>query len=80
MCHGTRITDAGIAHLSSIPLLQYLDISDTRVTDKSLSHLKELPNLQTLILYQTEVTPAGIEEFKKLRPDVEIGWNKTTKD
>lgn len=62
----TRITDAGLAHLTGMINLKWLYIRDTAVADAGLAHLKGLPKLEMLILNNTGVTDAGIVHLKGL--------------
>jgi Leucine Rich repeat len=49
---GTRVTDAGLAHLKGLTQLRELDLSKTRVTKTGLAELrKALPNA---FVYRTE--------------------------
>jgi hypothetical protein len=69
---GTKITDAGLAHLKPLKRLKKLDVANTSVTDDGLRHLETMTSLETLNVTETEVTQAGIERLRKALPDVAI--------
>ena len=69
---GTRVTDAGLAHLARMPRLEFLDLRDTQVTDAGLAHLSALERLRSLRLGQTKVTTSGIEALQKALPHLEV--------
>ncbi len=63
---GTRVTDAGLAHLKILTSLERLDLAKTRVTDVGLAHLKTLISLERLNLEETQITDAGLAHLKGL--------------
>lgn len=64
--HGTRITDAGLAHFTAFASLEYLKIDGGAITDAGMSQLKNLRNLKGLDLRNIAVTDAGLAELKSL--------------
>ena len=62
----TKVTDAGLVHLKSVPHLQALYLDDTQVSDAGLVHLKGFPRLLELYLEGTQVTDAGLVHLKGL--------------
>lgn len=62
----TKVTDAGLEHLTGLTKLQLLKLGSTKVTDAGLEHLRGLTNLQSLVLCGTKVTDAGLEHLKGL--------------
>ena len=48
---GTKITDAGLTHLSGLAQLEVLNIGNTRVTDAGLQRFKGLTRLKELWLF-----------------------------
>jgi hypothetical protein len=58
---GTRVTDAGLAHLAGLTNLRTLRLEDTQVTDAGLKYLAPLKKLTELDLRGTRVTDAGLE-------------------
>ena len=64
---GTRITGAGLQHLSKLTGLRVLHLEKTRVDDKGLRHISVLPNLQYLNIFGTKVTDAAIPHLVKLQ-------------
>lgn len=73
---GTKITDAGLAHLKSLKRLKRLDVANTLVTDDGLQHLETLKSLESLNVAGTRVTQTGIERLRKSLPDVVIVTNE----
>jgi hypothetical protein len=63
---GTRVTDAGLAHLKELPRVQWIDLHQTRVTDGGMAHLAKLASLRQLDLTGTRVTDAGLEHLLEL--------------
>ncbi len=63
---GTRVMDAGLAHLKGLIGLQDLGLRSTKVTDAGLAHLRGLTGLQSLDLSYTKVTDAGLEHLRGL--------------
>ena len=56
----SKVTDAGIRHLSSIPTLEKLHISKTGVTAQGVSLLSSLSNLSELDLGGLPVTDQAL--------------------
>ena len=72
---GTKITDAGLAHLKPLKRLKKLDVANTSVTDDGLRHLETMTSLESLNVTETRVTQAGIERLRKSLPDIVIVTN-----
>jgi len=68
----TRITSAGLAHLTVLGDLEDLDLAETAVDDAGLAHLHEIKSLRRLNVTGTRVTDAGIEKFKAALSGVAI--------
>jgi Leucine-rich repeat (LRR) protein len=66
----TPITDAGLAHVGSMRLLESLMISKVSISDSGVEQLRDLKALKLLSLRQTDVTDAGIAHLKELLPDL----------
>lgn len=62
-------TDADIARLRGLPLVEYLDLSYTHVTDAAIDDLCSLPRLRLVRLEGTRLTPNGLSELRRRRPD-----------
>ena len=62
---GTKVTDAGLAHLEDLPRLQVLDLSHTGVTAAGLDHLKKLDGLKELYLIGLKPKPEDDVDGKK---------------
>ncbi len=56
----TRVGDAGLQLIASMPHLTHLNLSRTRVADEGLVHLKSLRYLEYLNLFGTRVTDDGL--------------------
>ena len=73
---GTRVSDAGLAHISHLKKLKtiYLDDSpnqETNVTDGGLVYLGNLKNLR-LLTFGRKVTSTGVESLRKALPKTTI--------
>ena len=75
---GTKVSDAGLAQLSGIKLLAWLDLNNTPVTDAGLEHLAGLKALAALYLSKTKVTAAGVAKLAKALPKCKIAWDGGT--
>jgi len=64
--HGTDVTDADLALLTSLPELTSLDLRLTKVTDAALEHVATLHELRFLNLFRTGITDAGLEKLSGL--------------
>jgi hypothetical protein len=62
---GTRVTDAGIAHLADCRNLTWLDLAGTRVSDAGIGELGQLRQLERLSLRQTAITDAALSTVGK---------------
>jgi CheY-like chemotaxis protein len=62
----TRVGDAGLAHLQSLPHLQELHLDHSDITDAGLKLLTGLPRLEILDLKGTHITDAGMVEIGRL--------------
>jgi len=61
----SRVGDAGLENLKSLPRVGKLNLSFSQVTDAGLVHLEGL-TVESVDLTQTKVTDAGLEHLKKL--------------
>jgi tetratricopeptide (TPR) repeat protein len=68
----TRITDAGLEPLLSLPNLRYLSLADTYLTDAAIGTLSRFSNLLGLNLQGTALTDEGLDELRTLLPGCEI--------
>lgn len=66
---GTRVTDAGLQHLSQLTTVTTLVLSETDVTDEGLLHLHGLSNLNSVILDDTRTTRRGVTKLKEALPN-----------
>jgi hypothetical protein len=69
---GTRIGDAGLAHLRELRGLQRLELNNTQVTDAGLAGLRGLKGLRVIDVRGAKVTSEGIAAFQKALPRVRI--------
>jgi hypothetical protein len=60
----SRVTDAGLVHLTKATRLKQLWLDKCQVTDAGLVHLKTLTNLESLRLDDTRVTDRGLANLK----------------
>jgi hypothetical protein len=66
---GTRVTDAGLPHLSRLTGLKELILSDTDITDEGLIHLHRLSKLNNVVLDNTRTTRTGITRLREALPN-----------
>jgi hypothetical protein len=71
---GTAVGDAGLARLSTLENLEYLQIENCpNVTDEGLTQLSQLPRLQTLFVGGCpHVTDEGVARLQAARPNFRI--------
>lgn len=63
----TKITDAGLAHLSTMPQLQKLNIGGCeQVTDAGMQHISNLHQLDWLNLSVLDITDVGLRQLAGL--------------
>jgi len=62
-------TDADIAELRGLPVVEFLDLSYTQVTDAIVDDLCSLPRLRLVRLEGTRMTSHGLDELRRRRPD-----------
>lgn len=80
---GTKVTDAGLVHLSRLPQLRELDLRYTHVTDEGLRHLEDLVTLTELHLggnahhVGTKITDRGIQNFSGLQNLIKLSLSHT---
>ena len=76
----TKVTDAGIAYLTSCKDLKYLNLNNTRVTGKGLAHLKDCQALAILDLSAAKVTDQGLANLKdcKALTHLRLGGTKVS--
>ncbi len=66
------VTNAGLASLSSLKGLTFLNLTATQVDDVGVEPLKKLTKLTSLHLNGTKLTAAGLAQLKKALPDCKI--------
>ncbi len=71
-----RITDQTLRHLSAIPTLEEIHITETWLTyDGGFVHLKKLPKLQLVSIPNVVADPADIARLKSDLPNTKVVWN-----
>jgi hypothetical protein len=65
-----RVTDAGLAHVAKLPLLERLYLTGTSVTDTGMKALVGLTKLKVLGLSHTRVGNAGLATLKGGLPEL----------
>jgi Leucine-rich repeat (LRR) protein len=63
----TRLTDAGLRHLSGLKGLEILDLRDTWTGDDGLKHIAGLARLKVLHLSGTQVTDDGLADLERMQ-------------
>lgn len=79
----TRVTDAGLAHLSAMPGLMRLRLANTEVSDAGLAKLAALSSLIEIDLSGTNITDGGLKLLATAKwptgpPDLYIKETKCT--
>lgn len=72
-----QVTDTGLAHISGLTNLQFLNLFNAKITDNGLAHLSGLKNLKVLNLGQTRVSDAGLAHLSGLINLKELGLSRT---
>ena len=67
----SKITDAGLVHLSGMTRLEWLDLTGCKITGRGLASLKEMKQLKRLCLGWTQVDDVGLEVIAGF-PQLEI--------
>ena len=62
----TKLTDAQLARMPSMPRVSMLDLSDNELTNACLPHLMRMSSLQTLILDGNSLTDAAVPQLCEL--------------
>jgi len=63
----TKVTDAGLKELASLPELQELNLRNTAVTGAGMKDLKGLKKLVKVVLADTQVADAELRDLKELQ-------------
>src|SRR5262249_55630198 len=71
-----RITDATLRHLSAIPSLEEIHITETWLTyADGFVYLKKLSKLNLVSIPNVVAEPGEVEMLKKDLPNVKVVWN-----
>lgn len=68
---GTKVTDAGLAHLAGLPI-ESLDVGFSLFTDGGFDHFVNLPQLKKLAVGGNKVTDAGLNSLRLIPNLVEL--------
>jgi hypothetical protein len=69
---GTRVSNAGLAHLCTLTGLKVLWLYDTPISDAGLVHLRELTGLRVLNLRSTLTSTAAVDALQDALPQCEF--------
>lgn len=69
---GTKVTDAGLAHLTGLTKIKRLNVANTSITDDGLRHLEAMKSLKRIDVTGTTVTQAGVDRLQSALPGVVI--------
>jgi hypothetical protein len=73
----SKVTDEGLAQLTSLETLTHLDLGAARVTDAGMKHLGKLKNLEELALEKAQLTDDGVEQLLTLESLKELKFDGT---
>ena len=63
---GTKVTDAGLNHLTQLPRLRVIRLSRTAITDEGMSILAKCETLESIDVSQTNIGDKGVKALKTL--------------
>ena len=69
----TTLTGSKLGELSSLPILNYLNLCSTAVTDETIPKLSLCTSLKQLYLFDSKVSPAGVDRLHSSLPQCQIG-------
>jgi hypothetical protein len=72
----TKVTDAGLTHLSNLGELSELQLDSAAITDVGVATLLRHSRLKLLNLYHTLVTASGFDSLRKALPSCQIVWDR----
>ncbi|MBC8869300.1 MAG: protein kinase [Planctomycetes bacterium] len=73
----SKVTDAGMHHLSQCPALRQLHLNSTQISDSGLVPLTGLRSLWTLEIAETQITDQGMDHLAKLPSLEELNVSST---
>ena len=74
---GQGLTDEGLAHVSQLDKVVWLNLKDTAISDAGLQHLSGLSDLKTLHLERTAITDRGLAHLANLSKIEYLNLNET---
>jgi hypothetical protein len=74
---GSKVTNAGLAHLQAIEELEWISVCDTAVTDAGLANLRGHPGLRMVHFRRCKVTDTGMGYLKDLPKLVHVNCAET---
>jgi internalin A len=60
---GTNISDAGLAHLSGVPIIGFLSLAGTKISDTGIARLANCPKLTALDVSNTRVSDKTLDSL-----------------
>ena len=72
----SKVTDAGIKHLISVPNLRWVNLNGCQVTDASIRDIIRIPRLEVLFIEKTEITERGVGLLRRALPGCSIHETK----
>lgn len=75
----SAMTDAGAAHVATLPNLKCLCLTKSKLTDEALRHFSKLPRIEYLLLQQNRFTDKGLAYLKVMvqLKDLSVGLGQT---
>jgi Leucine-rich repeat (LRR) protein len=73
----SRVTDAGLEHLATLPNLKHLSVTSASITDKGLITLSKSRTLQELDLTRSKISDAGLEKMSAMENLRELDLSNT---
>ena len=75
----SAMTDAGAAHVATLPNLKCLCLTKSKLTDEALRHFSKLPRIEYLLLQQNRFTDKGLAHLKDMvqLKDLSVGLGQT---
>jgi hypothetical protein len=59
----SKLTNAELEHLASLPHLQSLELDNAQITDAAFANISKVPQLKRLLLINTPITDTGLSHM-----------------